>query len=84
MDGDKFAEMLTEEVFPVIREQMHYADQVTVQWDSAGGHGIASLTAKIADALPAPAEGGPEIVLASPAQTGPAEPGHQHPRPGLQ
>ena len=39
-----------------------------MQWDSAGGHGIASLAGKLADALPAPNEGGPEIILASPGQ----------------
>ena len=68
MDGDKFAEMLKNEVFPAIREKMHFAKEVTVQWDSAGGHGIASLTRKIAGELPAPDDGGPAIKLADPGQ----------------
>lgn len=68
MDGDKFAEMLTEEVFPAIREKMAFAKTVTVQWDSAGGHGIASLTNKIKDELPAPSPNEPEIRLADPPQ----------------
>ena len=47
MDGDKFAEMLTEEVFPAIRSKLADAKMVTVQWDNAGGHGIKSLMTKI-------------------------------------
>ena len=47
---------------------MGFAKQVTVQWDSAGGHGIKSLLRKIEDELPAPANGGPAIKLADPRQ----------------
>ena len=61
MDGDKFAEMLKELVFPAIRDKMFFAKTVTLQWDNAGGHGMSSIDAKIADDLPSPAPGVPAM-----------------------
>ena len=61
MDGDKFAEMLTEEVFPAIRSKLADAKMVTVQWDNAGGHGIKSLMTKIEAELPAPFRRGEQV-----------------------
>ena len=47
------------------RLQIHEPPQ---QIDSAGGHGIASLTRKIAGELPSPDDGGSAIKLADPGQ----------------
>ena len=44
------------------------ADSRAAAADSAGGHGIASLTRKIAGELPSPDDGGPAIKLADPGQ----------------
>jgi hypothetical protein len=65
MDGNKFAEMLVKDVFPAIRKKMKWAKVVKVQWDNAGGHGVASILSKIQDHLPAPVRGGPKIELVS-------------------
>ena len=63
MDGDKFAQMLKEDVFPAIREKMHFAKKVTVQWDNAGGHGMSTIDAKIAAELPSPGQGVPALQI---------------------
>ena len=47
MDGQQFADILIEDVFPSIRDKISWAKVVKVQWDNAGGHGVASLLAKI-------------------------------------
>ena len=44
MDGKKFATMLRTNVFPAIRKKMSGAKLVTVQFDNAGGHGMARYT----------------------------------------
>lgn len=61
MDGDKFAQTLIEEVFPIIRKKLKNAKEVKVQWDNAGGHGIKTLQGKIAAQLPAPHRGGKQV-----------------------
>ena len=63
MDGKKVATMLKKNVFPAIRKKMSGAKLVTVQMDNAGGHGMATLHKKIANALPARKGGGPTIKL---------------------
>ena len=45
MDGDKFAAMLVDDVFPAIRAKLPDAQKVTVQWDNARGHGVSSIPA---------------------------------------
>ena len=61
MDGDKFAEMLKEKVFPAVREKMSHAKVVTLQWNNAGGHGMATIDEKIAGDLPSPGGGVPAL-----------------------
>ena len=63
MDGDKFADMLKDLVFPCIREKMHFAKVVTVQYNNAGGHGMSTIDAKIADQLPSPGRGVPALKI---------------------
>lgn len=63
MDGDKFAEILTEKVFPAIRDKMSYASEVKIQYDNAGGHGMKTIESKIDSELPAPRGGGPKLTL---------------------
>ena len=67
MDGDQFAKMLKQDVFPAIRTQMQDAQKVTVQFDNAGGHGMQTIMGKIKDAFPAPRkrgrQEGPELEI---------------------
>lgn len=47
MDGDFFFKMITESLLPSIKKKLHWAKQVEVQMDSAGGHCVAEVIPKL-------------------------------------
>ena len=61
MDGDKFANMLLNNVFPAIRSKLSDAKDVKVQFDNAGGHGMSTIEGKIAREMAAPVRRGKQV-----------------------
>jgi hypothetical protein len=61
MGGDKFADILINDVFPTIRTKLAGAKTVSVQYDNAGGHGIKELLGRISAHLPAPMRRGKQV-----------------------
>ena len=71
MDGEKFAKMLIDDVFQAVREKFHGLPVVRVQYDNAGGHGMAALAGRINDELPSKGPGVPRIEIVPQAAQSP-------------
>ena len=71
MDSEKFAQMLIDDVFPAVRQKFHGVSVVRVQFDNAGGHGMASLMNRIKTELPSTGPRVPRIEIVSQAAQAP-------------
>ena len=62
MDGEKFVQMMKEDVLPAIRRKLPKASSVALQYDNAGPH-VSKASVKLINALVAKKSRGPKITI---------------------
>ena len=63
LDGEKWVQMVCDDIIPAIRAKLRNAKVVRLQFDNAPGHRTGNVDARIVAACKAPRRGGPRIEL---------------------